>query len=402
MLASQAHSFTQQARLAITLAWIAGCTNILTLLTCQTATSHVTGTASNLAIHVVGREWAAAAFAVFLLMAFLIGAATSGALIEIGRRRGWESIYVLPMLTQAILLLAFSLEVELFVPHGRLDGAALWMTTGIASAAMGLQNATITRISGGVVRTTHLTGVLTDLGSELAVLLIKLRDVATRQHRRTVRQAIAAMRSSQPVRRLALLASIIGSFCLGGAVGAFSYQHLARYSMLPPVAFLLWIIWQDIRTPICEIEPAERPPAPAIGTASRDADADGSLPDSLAVFHVRGSVKRGVRSRFPDLLRWCERLPAERRVIVLDLGEVPQLDANAAMELHAVAKQAHARSRTIVLAGIDEPKYRTLRSTGTDIRTDLLFADLDLAVAHALNVAKTDEAARWADEFAGR
>ena len=46
MLVSHAHSFRQQARLAVTLAWVAGYTNIVTLLACGTVTSHVSGTTS--------------------------------------------------------------------------------------------------------------------------------------------------------------------------------------------------------------------------------------------------------------------------------------------------------------------------------------------------------------------
>src|SRR5262245_59362503 len=102
MLVSQAHSFSQQARLAITLAWIAGCTNIVTILACGTVTSHVTGTASNLASHVTAMAWRDAAFALFLLVVFFLGAALSGLLTEAGRRRGWTSLYILPTLTQAV------------------------------------------------------------------------------------------------------------------------------------------------------------------------------------------------------------------------------------------------------------------------------------------------------------
>ena len=57
MLVSQAHSFVQQGRLAITLAWVAGYTNILTILTCGTVTSHISGTTSNLGRDVAERSW---------------------------------------------------------------------------------------------------------------------------------------------------------------------------------------------------------------------------------------------------------------------------------------------------------------------------------------------------------
>ena len=41
---------------------------------------------------------------------------------------------------------------------------------------MGLQNALVTRVSGAVVRTTHMTGVLTDIGIELVRMRAWVRD----------------------------------------------------------------------------------------------------------------------------------------------------------------------------------------------------------------------------------
>src|SRR3954468_19634408 len=164
MFVSQAHSFKQQARLAITLAWVAGYTNIVAVLTCGTVISHASGTTSNLGHHIGTGEWHVAGYAFFLITTFFLGAAVSGFFTELGRRRGWESIYVLPMVAETVLLAIFAVGIE-FNGGAQSGVTFLWMTAA-ASLAMGLQNATITRISNGVVRTTHVTGVLTDLGLE--------------------------------------------------------------------------------------------------------------------------------------------------------------------------------------------------------------------------------------------
>jgi len=175
MFVTQAHSFTQQARLAITLAWVAGYTNILTVITCGTVTSHVSGTASNLGWYVSEGSWRLAAFAFFLLVSFFLGAAASGFLTELGRRRGWDSIYALPIAVETMLLATLAIGLELHDHGERQSGAPLYWLTGVASLAMGLQNATITRISSGVVRTSHITGVLTDLGLESTQFLLWAR-----------------------------------------------------------------------------------------------------------------------------------------------------------------------------------------------------------------------------------
>src|SRR4051812_19166158 len=143
MLVSHAHSFRQQAKLAVTLAWVAGYTNIVTLLACGTVTSHVSGTTSLLGRDISVGAWGPAGFAVFLLGCFFCGAGVSGFCIELGRRRGWESIFVMPIVIEAVLLGTFAILLELLGPPARASMME-FLITGMASVAMGLQNATIT------------------------------------------------------------------------------------------------------------------------------------------------------------------------------------------------------------------------------------------------------------------
>ena len=154
MFIAQAHSYYQQARLAVTLAWIAGYTNILTILVCGHVTSHVSGTTSDLGRAIVETRWDAVGYLLFLLVSFFIGAGVSGFAAELGKRRGWESIYVLPVAIEAALLALFAIGLEFFGPDDLKRHEIVLTLLGIASVAMGLQNATITRISSGSVRTT--------------------------------------------------------------------------------------------------------------------------------------------------------------------------------------------------------------------------------------------------------
>lgn len=375
MLVAQAHSFTQQARLAITLAWVAGYTNVLTLLSCGTATSHVTGSASNLGRDVVERNWALAAFMGFLLAAFALGAGLSALLTETGRRRGWESIYVLPMVAEAVLLGAFAIGIELHDPTERFSGAPLWWLTGVASMAMGLQNATITRISSGVVRTTHLTGVLTDLGSEAVVFLYWLRDRHADSPPLPPTRLVRSIRAHPTSRRLALLASIAGSFVLGAGLGTLAFTHYPRWSMIPPVCFLLWIVWQDARTPICEIEQSGLP-----GEHGWD------VPQGMAVYHLRRDrVRRGKVQRLPDLVRWCERLPTYTRVVILDLGDTTTMDANAALQLRMMIARMREAGRHLIVSGLSAEQYHAMSEGGSEILDPTnVCPDLELAVARGL------------------
>jgi uncharacterized membrane protein YoaK (UPF0700 family) len=371
MFVSQARSITQQSRLAITLAWIAGYTNIITLILCGTATSHISGTLSQWGRDLVEGKWSLTIFTSYLLATFLAGAIFSGLCTEGARRRGWQSIYVLPMAFQMVLLAVFAILVEL---HGRNEIQAagdVYQLTGVASFAMGLQNATITRISGGVVRTTHMTGVFTDLGLDMVQLLFWLRDRLTGAAPASG-TLLEALRHQTSAMRVVLLVSVAGSFALGAGLGAAALATIPTWAMFPPVIFLLWIIYQDIRVPISAIMPADV------------VIEDMGLPAAMAVFHVRsksGTLRRA--ERLPDLLRWVERLSPEKRIVILDFGESAKIDEDAALELAAMIKSALSRGIHVILAGITSHHYSTMQEAGAGGTLDVtnVCPDIELAIA---------------------
>jgi uncharacterized membrane protein YoaK (UPF0700 family) len=73
--------------------------------------------------------------------------------------------------------------------------------------AMGLQNSLVTTISGGVVKTTHLTGLLTDMGVELAMFL----------QRRFRGDAVLRF-------KLKLRFVIVSWYLVGGVAGGITFQ----------------------------------------------------------------------------------------------------------------------------------------------------------------------------------
>jgi len=379
MFVSQARSITQQSRLAITLAWIAGYTNILTLIICGTATSHISGTLSQWGRDLVEGKWSLTLFTSFLLITFLLGAVFSGLCTEGGRRRGWESIYVLPMAFQLVFLALFAILIELNGDAGRSLESMTYVLTGVASFAMGLQNATITRISGGVVRTTHMTGVFTDLGIELVHTAYWIRDRYSRPNEPGAPSLLTRLRSQPSAMRVVLLLSVSASFALGAGLGAIAWGSIPRWSMFPPVLFLLWIIYQDITLPISNIAPAQ-----LVGETM-------GLPREIAVFHVRKRGKRRRVERLPDLNRWVERLPPSLRVVVLDFGDDAKIDEDASLELAAMIRTASQRQIRIVLAGIGQVHYRTMQQAGLGATLDVstLCPDLELAIARAFTLLPT-------------
>jgi uncharacterized membrane protein YoaK (UPF0700 family) len=428
MFVVKAHSFFQQARLAITLAWVAGYTNIVSVLALGHVTSHVSGTSSDLGRAAAGGEWGVGGFLLFLLGTFLLGATVSGVCVEVGRRRRWESIYVLPITLQTVLLTALAIGLEVLLVDARGPGViaapAASALAGLASMAMGLQNATITRISSGVVRTTHVTGVLTDLGLELAGWLVRLR---ARPHPHPHPPADPGDPGAwgelgpapRPTHRTTLLAAILASFILGAALGTLAYARVPAWVMFPPVAFLLVIIIQDLLRPIAEIEPS-----------TLVADTGLEVDDRLAVYRLRphrerwggegwrrwwawpwagresgghGQVERGLArvwrtarrsrsvQRLPSLEDFEERLPESARVIVLDLAGVPAIDENSALELGLLMRRLHEPEpprppRHLLLAGLDHAQVRALRDSGVGdvLKPEQVCPDVELAIARGL------------------
>ncbi len=94
---------------------------------------------------------------------------------------------------------------------------------------MGLQNATVTKISGARIRTTHVTGMVTDVGIELGKLVYWNRD--------PTRSDILRVRADRP--KLRLLGLLLGSFFAGGVFGAFGFQHWGFATCLPLGSLLL-------------------------------------------------------------------------------------------------------------------------------------------------------------------
>lgn len=117
------------------------------------ALSHMTGSVTVLGMELARANYGTAFHAFAILAAFFFGCLISGAIIRqsslrIGRRYG-----VAMSLESAALFLAVY-----FLRRGASQGDYL------AAMACGLQNAMVTTYSGSTMRTTHITGMVTDLG----------------------------------------------------------------------------------------------------------------------------------------------------------------------------------------------------------------------------------------------
>src|SRR5690606_17072798 len=154
-------SYGHNLRLASLLSFVAGIVNIVGLLSVNVLTTNVTGHFAFFSRTFVSEEFSSAVIYLWFLLSFLAGAFCSNLISETIVRKRKNLSYVVPILLEIILLITVAT-----LHFNQPDVLAC-----ILLFAMGLQNALVTRVSQSVVRTTHLTGIFTDLGLELSQLL---------------------------------------------------------------------------------------------------------------------------------------------------------------------------------------------------------------------------------------
>ena len=207
------------------LAGVAGYANSAGYVLIGTFSSHVTGNVGRMANDVSLGDPLAALSALALVVSFFAGAFLVSVLVESRWLGHMSRGYAVALATEAALLGAFTfLTSTTLASHPRLLDAQ----AALLCAAMGMQNGLVTRLSGAVVRTTHLTGVVTDLGIEAARWF--------RYWRKSVSLVLGKNDAERPASaKSLLLLTVASSFTVGAFGGAFSARAVGRPSMVLPV-----------------------------------------------------------------------------------------------------------------------------------------------------------------------
>jgi uncharacterized membrane protein YoaK (UPF0700 family) len=210
-LTAQQRTATANFHLGVLLAFVAGALNAGGFLAIGQYTSHMTGIVSSAADNLVLGNISLTVAAGLSLFSFMAGAATTALLVNYARRSSAKNIYSAPLQLEAALLLAFGIVGATLRDH---EIVSISLTAILLCFTMGLQNALITKISNAEIRTTHVTGLITDIGIELGKLIYwnKSRDVPG--------FAVLANRA-----RLRVHAALVLSFFIGGVIGALGFKH---------------------------------------------------------------------------------------------------------------------------------------------------------------------------------
>ncbi len=211
----------QNLRLAIYLSFVAGAVNMIGFYHLGVLTTHVTGHFVFWGEAIIGGNYSYMFVTLMFLLSFLAGSFLTNFILESEFTRWRKYRNVLPVLIEMALLSIVMMSIWFDI--------GMYTQTCLIIFAMGIQNALVTQISNAIVRTTHLTGLFTDLGIELSQLFF----YKEQEERLKLQKSIQ------------LRLYIILFFAAGGLLGAIFYTKWKLLSLMLPIVVLNLGLWHD-------------------------------------------------------------------------------------------------------------------------------------------------------------
>lgn len=212
--------------IASLLSFVAGIVNVTGFFAVQRLTTNVTGHFAFFVDEIFKLNfWQGFIYFLYIFF-FFLGSFTSNFLIELISRKDNQYVYVVPALAECLILFVIGFWGQaLIFKNPNIIACSLLF-------AMGLQNSLVTTISNASVRTTHLTGLFTDLGIELSQLFF----YRAKEQRRKIISSIS------------LRLTIISFFFIGGITGGILYLKVGLHSLIfAAVTLVLGLIYNDIK-----------------------------------------------------------------------------------------------------------------------------------------------------------
>lgn len=220
-------------KIASLLSFVAGIVNVAGFLSVQKLTTNVTGHFAFFVDEVFKLHFTESFVYFLYIFFFFLGSFVSSLLVEIITRKNERLIYVIPTAIESVILFTIA-----FVGHKLIPNYANIIAFSLLFA-MGLQNSLVTRISDAVVRTTHLTGLFTDLGIELSQLFFYK----------------AKAQKDRLISTIKLRLRIITFFFIGGVIGGVFYSYLELFVLIIPATMLIiGLLYDNLRFKILKLK----------------------------------------------------------------------------------------------------------------------------------------------------
>jgi uncharacterized membrane protein YoaK (UPF0700 family) len=213
-------------QIASLLSFVAGIVNVAGFLAVSRLTTNVTGHFAFFVDEVFKLNfWQGFVYFLYIFF-FFAGSFFSSFLAELISRRNENYVYLVPTAIECVILSLVAIPgATWIVAYPNVIACSLLF-------AMGLQNSFVTRISNAVVRTTHLTGLFTDLGIELSQLFF--------YHETELREKLFAS--------IKLRFTIISFFFIGGVLGGIFYSKIGlRVLLIGSVALIAGIVYDNLK-----------------------------------------------------------------------------------------------------------------------------------------------------------
>ncbi|MDG0816144.1 YoaK family protein [Bdellovibrio svalbardensis] len=214
------------------MAFQAGLLNIGGFMACHRFVSHVTGFATFFGYELSQKEQAHHAVGMLVVpLFFLFGAMLSGQLVDIRLKLHKKPKYYITfgLIFLLCAFVAFGGLLGFFGVFGEpLESSRDYTLLILLCLICGIQNGTITTVSRSVIRTTHLTGITTDLGIGLIRLL----------NRHKLDEPMG-----NEFDAILMRTGIIFHFGLGSVLGAFVFSAFGHGGFLIPVVTSGVLFW---------------------------------------------------------------------------------------------------------------------------------------------------------------
>jgi uncharacterized membrane protein YoaK (UPF0700 family) len=241
----------ERAWLAVVLGAVGGFVDAIGFLTlARLFTAHMSGNSASLGANLGQGRWGEALHRTTPIPCFIAGIMLGVAVIEVARRAGVRSSMSLALALEGLLLLAFRVYGAPHMHAGEIHTGAGWqfgLLVGLLAAAMGVQTAALQRVGPWTVRTTYITGMLTDMAQEAVSYVFWRRD-----QRRGAPDAGPDRLVHEPPSfvRVALLAGVWCVYIAGAVCGGLLLLHWGLNALLVPLLALAVVIAADLVRPI--------------------------------------------------------------------------------------------------------------------------------------------------------
>jgi uncharacterized membrane protein YoaK (UPF0700 family) len=219
-------SLRENLMLASSTAMVSGMTNVVGLMAFLAFTTNVTGHVANLSKHIVEQNFGEILIFILWLFMFFAGAFLSSFIVRSLQDKSYYRAHSIPIIIEILVLLFVAIYGHNFYRETQTERE---IVIAVILFSMGLQNSLVSTISGGLIKSSHLTGLFTDLGSEVAEWL----------HPNAEKTEVVR-------NKIYIRLTVLAFYLLGGIIGGyfFNLYDFAVFYCIPVI--LLTILYFDV------------------------------------------------------------------------------------------------------------------------------------------------------------